>query len=133
MCTLMHGHGVGLRGIFGQVLSAGPILWLKYGPEYAFASMAGFLSMDFKSIIVALDLAPAKESHAAQLIADSVRTLTLGKKSSATSKISKSLMRHELFDGGQKSLLNNVSYLQDMCRMLMSNGIPNDDLRTSSC
>mmetsp|Transcript_30906 Transcript_30906/g.44992 ORF Transcript_30906/g.44992 Transcript_30906/m.44992 type:complete len:918 (+) Transcript_30906:76-2829(+) len=133
MCTLMHGNGVGLRGIFGQVLSAGPILWLKYGPEYAFASMAGFLSMDFKSIIVALDLAPAKESHAAQLIADSVRTLTLGKKSSATSKISKSLMRHELFDGGQKSLLNNVSYLQDMCRMLMSNGVPNNNWRASSC
>ena len=28
----------------GHVLAAGPVLWLKYGPKYAFAAIAGFLS-----------------------------------------------------------------------------------------
>jgi len=59
--------------------------------KYAFASMAVFLSTGFESIIGILNLAPIKVSHATQLIADSVRTLTLSKKISTISNMVKGL------------------------------------------
>ena len=50
----------------GHVLAAGPVLWLKYGPKYAFAAIVGFLSIDIKPLFLALLLRPLTVSHAAE-------------------------------------------------------------------
>eukprot|EP00978_Attheya_sp_CCMP212_P012497 scaffold31180_cov44-Attheya_sp.AAC.1 len=97
----------------GPVLAAGPTLWLKYGPEYAFAAMAGFISANLDSLFSALSLIPLKVSDAAELIANSVEVNSNFKKLA-------SHRNHELLVDGKKTLLNNVPIIQQVCRQHMS-------------
>ncbi|KAL3803540.1 hypothetical protein HJC23_014088 [Cyclotella cryptica] len=76
----------------GPVLAAGPILWLKYGPKYAFAAIAGFLSLDLEKMFHALSLVPTTVSHAAELIYNSCQAMFKAKKS-----ILYQSSRHEIF------------------------------------
>mmetsp|Transcript_29350 Transcript_29350/g.60883 ORF Transcript_29350/g.60883 Transcript_29350/m.60883 type:complete len:2232 (+) Transcript_29350:358-7053(+) len=114
----------------GHVLAAGPILWLKYGSKYAFAAIAGFLSINIEPLFTALSLAPLSVSHAAELIYNSCQVLSKAKRSTS------SLSRHELFSDGQASSMGaNIQKIQKDCSTYMSkcNGkVPSDSNFVSS-
>ncbi|GAX20693.1 histone-lysine N-methyltransferase SETD2 [Fistulifera solaris] len=55
----------------GQVLSAGPEVWLKYGIEYVFAACGVLLQMNLSLLLPALYLVPLKVSQAAVLLVQS--------------------------------------------------------------
>ncbi|KAL7506486.1 hypothetical protein ACHAXN_004987 [Cyclotella atomus] len=95
----------------GHVLAAGPILWLKYGPKYAFAAIAGYLSLDLEKIFHALSLVPVTVSHAAELIYSSCQAMSKAKKSSyQTSK-------HEIFN--EATIKDRYQKIQSDCASYM--------------
>lgn len=99
----------------GYVLAAGPVLWLKYGPKYAFAAIAGFLSIDIEPLFPALSLQPLTVSHAAELIYHSCQALSRVKKSVALHS------KHELFSDNKVSLMGtNIQQVQKICAMYIS-------------
>eukprot|EP00547_Thalassionema_nitzschioides_P010504 CAMPEP_0194224172 /NCGR_PEP_ID=MMETSP0156-20130528/36838_1 /TAXON_ID=33649 /ORGANISM="Thalassionema nitzschioides, Strain L26-B" /LENGTH=1801 /DNA_ID=CAMNT_0038955611 /DNA_START=80 /DNA_END=5485 /DNA_ORIENTATION=- len=91
----------------GPVLAAGADLWLKYGTEYIFTAVAGFLDVDMEPLFEALSLIPLKVSHAAQLIADSVEANGISRKLSG-------------FDGGKEAFLGNLKSIQRVCMVTMA-------------
>lgn len=97
----------------GPVLAAGPTLWLKYGVEYVYAAVAGFLSIDLENLVTALSLIPLKVSQAADIIARSVKASSVGKKGAP----------HRLFTGGNEALLEQVPSIHEACINYMSKGI----------
>jgi hypothetical protein len=56
----------------GPVLATGPDLWIRYGVEYIFTAVAGFLCIQIETLFQSLSLIPVKVSQAAQFVADSV-------------------------------------------------------------
>ncbi|KAL9184360.1 hypothetical protein ACHAXT_002446 [Thalassiosira profunda] len=62
-----------------------------YGPKYAFAAIAGFLSIDIEPLFPALSLHPLTVSHAAELIYHSCQALSKMKKTIVVHS------KHELF------------------------------------
>ena len=58
----------------GPVLAAGPSLWLKYGIEYVFTAVAGFLDVRMGPLFDAMSLIPMKVSQAAELILESIES-----------------------------------------------------------
>jgi serine/threonine protein kinase len=99
--------------VSGPVLAAGPTLWLKYGPEYVFAAVAGFLSIDIEHLFTALNLIPLKVSQAAELIAHSIKFGNSSRKAAF----------HEVLNGGKQSLLNHLPHIKDTCIKSMSKGL----------
>jgi len=94
----------------GHVLAAGPVLWLKYGPKYAFAAIAGFLSIDIEPLFPALSLQPLTVSHAAELIYQTCQALSKVKKSVVLQS------KHELFSDSNISLMGmNIQQVQKDC------------------
>ncbi|KAL3757051.1 hypothetical protein ACHAWU_002890 [Discostella pseudostelligera] len=99
----------------GHVLAAGPILWLKYGPKYAFAAIAGFLSIDIEPLFPALSLQPLTVSHAAELIYQSCQGLSRVKKSAAL------MSSHELFSESNVSNMGSkIQKIQMDCATYIS-------------
>ena len=99
----------------GHVLAAGPVLWLKYGPKYAFAAIAGFLSINIEPLFPALSLQPLTVSHAAELIYQSCQALARVKKSVALQS------KHELFSDSKVSLMGtNIQQIQKDCATYIS-------------
>ena len=96
----------------GHVLAAGPILWLKYGPKYAFAAIAGFLSLDLEKIFHALSLVPLTVSHAAELIYTSCQAMSKAKKSVNQSS------KHEIFN--DVTMKGNYTKIQNECAAYMN-------------
>jgi serine/threonine protein kinase len=96
----------------GHVLAAGPILWLKYGPKYAFAAIAGFLSLDLEKIFHALSLVPLTVSHAAELIYTSCQAMSKAKKSMNQSS------KHEIFN--DVTMKGNYTKIQNECAAYMN-------------
>jgi len=110
----------------GHVLAAGPMLWLKYGPKYAFAAISGFLSIDIEPLFPALSLQPLTVSHAAELIYHSCQALSRVKKSVSLQN------KHELFSDNNSLMGKNVQQVQKTCATYMSkhqgrSGTPIDD------
>eukprot|EP00970_Alexandrium_tamarense_P002889 scaffold417_cov184-Alexandrium_tamarense.AAC.18 len=95
----------------GHVLAAGPTLWLKYGPKYSFAAIAGFLSLDIEKLFPALSLVPLTVSHAAELIYQSSQALSKVKKSVTLNK-------HELFNSSSMGMI--IQKIQKDCATYMS-------------
>jgi serine/threonine protein kinase len=93
----------------GPVLAAGADLWLKYGVDYIFIAVAGFLSVNIEPLFEALSLIPLKVSQAAQLIADSVEANGNSRKSART-----------IFNGGKKSFLSNLTPIKNVCMQSMA-------------
>ncbi len=56
----------------GPSLAAGPILWLKLGPKYAFAAMTAIYSMDVEHLFESLSIKPLKLINAVELMTDSI-------------------------------------------------------------
>lgn len=99
----------------GHVLAAGPILWLKFGPKYAFAAIAGFLSIDIEPLFPALSLQPLTVSHAAELIYHSCQSLSRVKKSAAL------MSSHELFSESNVSIMGTkIQKIQMDCATYIS-------------
>mmetsp|Transcript_18478 Transcript_18478/g.37164 ORF Transcript_18478/g.37164 Transcript_18478/m.37164 type:complete len:2214 (-) Transcript_18478:900-7541(-) len=95
----------------GHVLAAGPVLWLKHGPKYAFAAIAGFLSLDIEPLIPALALEPFTLSDVAEKIYHSCQVLAKVKKSFASQSA-----KHELFSDSKASLMaQNIARIQSIC------------------
>mmetsp|Transcript_4716 Transcript_4716/g.7695 ORF Transcript_4716/g.7695 Transcript_4716/m.7695 type:complete len:1218 (+) Transcript_4716:3-3656(+) len=95
----------------GHVLAAGPVLWLKHGPKYAFAAIAGFLSLDIEPLIPALALDPFTLSEVAEQIYHSCQVLARVKKSFASQSA-----KHELFSDSKASLMaQNIVRIQSIC------------------
>ena len=95
----------------GHVLAAGPVLWLKYGPKYAFAAIAGFLSMDIEPLIPALALEPMTLSDAAERIYHTCKALAKAKKGFASQSA-----KHELFSDAKASqMAQNIVKIQNIC------------------
>jgi histone-lysine N-methyltransferase SETD2 len=95
----------------GHVLAAGPVLWLKHGPKYAFAAIAGFLSLDIEPLIPALALEPLTLSEVAEQIYHSCQVLSKVKKSFASQSA-----KHELFSDSKASLMaQNIAKIQSIC------------------
>ena len=92
----------------GPVLAAGPTLWLKYGAEYVFAAVAGFLSIDLENLVTALSLIPLKVSQAAEIIANSIKVGHAGRKSGA----------HSFFTGGSEALVKQVPFIRETCGLI---------------
>ncbi|KAL7518432.1 hypothetical protein ACHAWX_003254, partial [Stephanocyclus meneghinianus] len=97
----------------GPVLAAGPILWLKYGPKYAFAAIAGFLSLDLEKMFHALSLVPLTVSHAAELIYNSCQAMFKAKKS-----ILYQSSRHEIFS--ESTMKMHIHKIQSDCAAYMN-------------
>lgn len=99
----------------GHVLATGPVLWLKYGPRYAFAAVAGLLSIDIEPLFSALSLHPLTVSHAAELIYLSCQALSRVKKNVALQS------KHGLFGDSNASLMGvNIQKLQKDCATYIS-------------
>lgn len=99
----------------GHVLAAGPLLWLKYGPKYAFAAICGLLSFDIEPLFPALNLQPLTVSHAAELIYHSSQSLSGVKKSSALKS------KHEIFSDAKSSSMGaNIQKMQNDCATYLS-------------
>ena len=101
----------------GDVLASGPVLWLKYGPKYAFAAIAGFLSIDIEPLFMSLNLVPYMVLNAAELIYGSCMALAkVAKKNSFLQSSS----RHELFSESQLPTMGkNIQTLQKDCATYM--------------
>ena len=100
----------------GHVLAAGPVLWLKYGPKYAFAAIAGFLQIDIEPLFRALSLQPLTVSHAAELIYNSCQALSKVKRSASLQT-----KCHELFsDSKLKQMSSNIQLVQKDCANYIS-------------
>lgn len=99
------------HALSGTVLAAGSSLWLKYGIDYVFAAVAGFLSVNIEPLFDALSLIPLKVSQAAELIAESIRA-------NATRKTFRSM-----FSGGKEALLNNLEDIKLVCMKCMAKGL----------
>lgn len=56
----------------GPVLASGPIVWLKFGPEYAFTAMAALLQISVENILNPLSLNPLKLLDTVELITTSL-------------------------------------------------------------
>jgi len=97
----------------GPVLAAGSTLWLKYGTEYVFAAVAGFLSIDLEKLVTTLSLIPLKVSQAAEIIANSIKTSHAGRKSGL----------HSFFTGGSDALTKHVPLIRETCIKCMSKGL----------
>ncbi|KAL3817761.1 hypothetical protein ACHAXA_002405 [Cyclostephanos tholiformis] len=94
----------------GHVLAAGPVLWLKYGPKYAFAAVAGFLSIDIEPLFPALSLQPLTVSHASELIYQSCKSLSRVKKSVVLQA------NHEMFGDSKVSQMGvTIQKIQKDC------------------
>lgn len=99
----------------GHVLAAGPVLWLKYGPKYAFAAIAGFLSLDITPLFPALALQPLTVSHATELIYHSCQALSRVKRTVALQS------KHALFSDSKVSLMGiNIQKVQKDCATYIS-------------
>jgi histone-lysine N-methyltransferase SETD2 len=99
----------------GHVLAAGPVLWLKYGPKYAFAAIAGLLSIDIEPLFPALSLQPLTVSHAAELIYQSCQALSRVKKIVALQA------KHELFSDSKAFQMGvTIQNVQKDCATYMS-------------
>ena len=118
----------------GPVFAAGSTVWLKLGPEYAFAAMAGLLSMNIDAIFAALPLIPIKVSQAAEIIYKSIKQNAAASKKYSAKKSASS--NTQAFGGGQMSLFNNVPHLQQACNARMAKGVnsatKSKDLKTVS-
>lgn len=97
----------------GPVLAAGSTLWLKYGAEYVFAAVAGFLSINLENVIVALSLIPIKVSQAAEIIADSIKASHVGRMTDG----------HTLFSGRNEALKTQLPLIQQACIQCMTKGL----------
>jgi hypothetical protein len=97
----------------GPVLAAGPTLWLKYGVEYVFAAVVGFLHTDLENLVIALSLIPLKVSQAADIIAKSVKASAVSKKGATPT----------FFTGGNETLQKQVPLIHEACITYMSKGI----------
>lgn len=90
----------------GSVLAAGPKLWLTCGAEYAFAAIAGFLSVDLQKLTSSLSLIPLKVSMAAEIIANSIKSTNGGRRNSS----------HTFFTaGGSEALLKQLQHIKSTC------------------
>mmetsp|Transcript_29511 Transcript_29511/g.65009 ORF Transcript_29511/g.65009 Transcript_29511/m.65009 type:complete len:1964 (+) Transcript_29511:229-6120(+) len=101
----------------GPVLAAGPTIWLKFGPEYAFAAIAGLLSINMDSIFGALPILPMKVMQAAQLIVKSIQ------QNASTAKKYSKAAHAQLFQGSQMSLLNNAPHVEQACMARINKGM----------
>lgn len=93
----------------GPVLAAGADLWLKYGEEYIFAAVLGFLAIELDKLFGPLSLIPIKVSQAAVLVAASVEANGNSRKSTRA-----------IFNGGIESFLNNLENIKRICVRSMS-------------
>ena len=80
-------------------------LWLTHGAEYAFAAVAGFLSVDLQKLTSALSLIPLKVSMAAEIIAKSIKSNSGGRRN----------ISHTFFTGGSEALLKQLPQIQSTC------------------
>lgn len=103
----------------GPVLAAGADLWLKFGEEYIFGAIMGFLAIDLEPLFVPLSLMPLKVSLAAEIIAESVEANGNSRKSTRA-----------MFNGGIESFLNNLVNVKSVCVRNMRNfaALPRDKL-----
>jgi serine/threonine protein kinase len=97
----------------GHVLAAGPMLWLKYGPKYAFAAIAGYLSLDLEKIFHALSLVPLTVSHAAELIYNSSQAMLKVKKNASYQS-----SKHEIFN--EMTMKSKYQQIQSDCAAYMN-------------
>jgi serine/threonine protein kinase len=94
----------------GPVLAAGPDLWLRYGVEYIFTAVAGFLGIQIEPLFQSLSLIPVKVSQAAQIVADSVEMNGNSRKSTRS-----------IFNGGTEAFLSNLDTIKRVCMTFMAN------------
>ena len=69
----MFGKKIMEFALSGKCLAAGPILWLNFGPEYAFTAMAGLKSINIIPLLSAFQLVPLKVSETASLITNYIQ------------------------------------------------------------
>jgi len=91
----------------GPVLAAGGDLWLKYGMEYIFTAVAGFLAVNIEPLFETLSLIPLKVSQAAELIAVSVELNGNSRKSTR-------------FNWSKESFLSQLESIKQVCLMGMT-------------
>lgn len=90
----------------GPVTASGPILWLKLGPEYAFAAMTALYCMDLGHLFSSLSINPLKVIDAVDLIVDSILSNRKIKQNASKS--------HEIFTKSRETfstLKRNIKHL----------------------
>lgn len=98
----------------GISLSAGPLLWLKFGPKYAFACIAGLLSNPIEPLIAALSLVPRQLSEALEAIVLSIDSQPSNK--ALPIRLKSNSSAREIFKGGTKSLQSTIDSIHQICK-----------------
>lgn len=93
----------------GPVLAAGSVIWLKLGPEYAFATMAALLQLpDVEKLLTSLSLNPLKLADAIELVTNSIMTNKTTRQKSRSS--------HDIFRGHRDTFGGVKNSIQELCK-----------------
>lgn len=94
----------------GPVLGCGPIVWLKFGPEYAFTAMAALLQNSVESILMALSLNPLKLSDTVEFITNTLCS------SKAPNGQDEKFQRNQLFKSHSDTFLTVKNSIKELCK-----------------
>lgn len=95
----------------GQVLGAGPELWLKYGVEYVYAVAAAFLKAPLEKLLPLWSLNPLKVIQAAEVVATNAK---FGKPTSAA------IPSNPLLEGRGEHLSKYLPGIKEKCMKVMT-------------
>ena len=98
----------------GPVLASGPILWLKLGPEYAFAVMTALYNMELDSLFSSLSLSPIKLMDAFDLVSDSILSNRKIKQVSTKS--------YDIFNRNRETFTANKNTVKEICSRQLESG-----------
>jgi len=108
----------------GPVLAAGSVIWLKLGPEYAFASMAALLQLpDIDVLLKALLLNPLKLADAIEVVTHSISTNKTTRQKSRSS--------HDIFRGHRDTFLGVKKSIQELCNEHMKKSTVKSGIKTT--
>lgn len=94
----------------GQVLSAGPELWLSYGADYVLVAAVGFHDVDLGKVLPYMPVNPVLIEKAAQLMV---------KLTNYKSASSNKFPTHRYVEGGNAKLSSRLGRIQEMCRQVL--------------
>jgi len=104
----------------GPSLAAGPLLWLKLGPEYAFAAMTAIYSMDVDHLFTSLSINPLKLIDAMDLITESILSNRKIKHSGIQS--------FEVFQRNRESYSTLNETVKEICKKKLTNQYQNSSV-----
>ncbi len=97
----------------GPVLAAGPVLWLKLGPEYVFTAMTALYNMDFIHLFSCFKILPLKLVDAVELLTDSILSNRKVKQNASRT--------HEFFNKSRETFSSLKEEIKQICENHLTN------------